>query len=73
MKELYKHEVALVGEKIKNIRTNLNISQQELAYRAEVDIRTIQRAEKGEYGIGLDVLFAIANSMDVDPTDFFKD
>ena len=71
MKEIYKHGIISVGTKIKSIRLNLNISQQELAYRAEIDIRTIQRAEKGEYGIGLDVLFAIAHSLEVSPKDFF--
>lgn len=41
------------------------MTQQTLADLSELDIRTIQRIEAGEYGIGLHTLFALADSLDI--------
>ena len=38
------------------------MTQQTLADLCELDIRTIQRIEVGEYGIGLHILYALADA-----------
>ena len=44
------------------------MTQQVLADECNVDIRTIQRIEKGEFGFGLNILFAIALAFDMHPS-----
>lgn len=48
------------------------MSQQELADKCEIDIRTIQRIEKGEYGFGLHILFALAEALKIEAYDLLK-
>ena len=66
-KVVYKEQVQQFGLEIKRLREAKKISQQELAYRCDVDIRTIQRIEKGDYGVGLHNLFALAIALEVPP------
>lgn len=49
------------------------MTQQTLAALCEVDIRTIQRIEKGEFGFGLHLLFALADAFEVELPELFKD
>ena len=64
MQKAPSQELILLGEKIKKIREKKLMSQSTLASMCDVDIRTIQRIEKGEYGFGVPLLFAIANALD---------
>ena len=73
MEKLYTKEIKEVGLKIKNLRESKALTQQGLADLCEVDIRTIQRIEKGEFGFGLHILFAIAEALGVKPGDLLKD
>jgi transcriptional regulator with XRE-family HTH domain len=68
------HEVQIkqFGARIKKLRAAALLSQQELADRSEIDIRTVQRIEKGEYGVGLHNLFALAAALCVKPEDLLK-
>lgn len=72
VKDEFKPEIVLIGKKIREFRLSINISQQELAYRSDVDIRTIQRIENGEFSCGIDIFISIARSLHVSPKDFFK-
>ena len=60
-----KHEpVAIVfGQVVQEQREKLNMSKQELADKAEVDVRTISRVEAGESGVGLYSVFTIAAAL----------
>jgi transcriptional regulator with XRE-family HTH domain len=73
VEKLYTKEIKEVGLKIKNLRESKALTQQGLADLCEVDIRTIQRIEKGEFGFGLHILFAIAEALGVKPGDLLKD
>ncbi len=65
MQKAPSQELILLGGKIKKIREKKLMSQSTLASMCDVDIRTIQRIEKGEYGFGVPLLFAIANALDI--------
>ena len=57
--------IQIVASNLKLLRSKAKISQQELAYRSHLDIRTIQRLEKGQYSPTLTVLLSIAEGMGV--------
>ena len=73
MQKEYSQELILLGEKIKKIRVQKEMSQSTLAAMCDVDIRTIQRIEKGEYSFGISLLFAIAAALNRKPEDLIKD
>lgn len=55
-----------IGTLIKELRLKKGITQEELAYRTEISVRTIQRIEKGEVDPRAYTLKAIASALDVD-------
>lgn len=73
MQKAYSSEIKRLGEKIKAIRISKNMTQQTLADLCEIDIRTVQRIEKGEFGIGLHILFAIAEAFEFKAYDLLKE
>lgn len=72
MEKAYEAEIKKLGLRIKKLREGANMSQQELADKCEIDIRTIQRIEKGEYGFGLHILFALAEALKTQPYELLK-
>jgi transcriptional regulator with XRE-family HTH domain len=60
------------GQVIKNLRQEQQITQLELAVLCDVDIRTIQRIEKGVNSITLGLIFALANSLKCKPSYLFQ-
>lgn len=65
MQNNYEIELKILGQKIKMLRESKKMTQQKLADVCEIDIRTIQRIEIGEYGSGLPVIFAIAEAFEI--------
>ncbi len=59
----------LIGEKVKRLRTTQALSQEKLAEKAGVDVRTIQRLENGENAKG-DTLQRVAEAFSVPVTEF---
>lgn len=59
------------GQKIKEIRTSLGMTQQELASKARVDLRTIQRIENGEVIPRSYTLKTIAKAMNTEESELF--
>ncbi|MBN8697403.1 MAG: helix-turn-helix transcriptional regulator [Bacteroidetes bacterium] len=72
MKKAYKQELKQLGKKIKAIRLSQKMTQEALADLCEIDVRTIQRIEKGENGIGINILFAISEALKISLPEFFK-
>lgn len=72
MQKAYKTEIKQFGKRVKKIRKANGLTQTELAGLCDVDIRTIQRIEAGEYGVGLHILFALAEALEVEPSDLVK-
>lgn len=71
-KDRYKSKIEEFGALVKKVRENQGKTQQRLADDCEVDLRTIQRIEKGEYGPGLHVVYALADALEVQPYYLFS-
>ncbi|MBX3163112.1 MAG: helix-turn-helix transcriptional regulator [Bacteroidetes bacterium] len=72
MQKAYASEIKKLGKRIKKLREEKQFSQQELAGFCDVDIRTIQRIEKGEFGTGLHIMFAIADAFEMSISELFN-
>jgi transcriptional regulator with XRE-family HTH domain len=73
MEKAYNQELKRLGKKIKEIRIKKNFTQQYLSGLCDVDIRTIQRIEKGEFGIGLHILYAMADAFSMSVSKLLED
>ena len=60
------------GERLKELRTNLNCSQKELAEKTGLTLRTIQRIENNEVKPSLYSLKVIGEALKTDVSDFVK-
>jgi len=67
VKKNYEKELLLIGRKINQIRISKNLTQSSLSSLCDIDIRTIQRIEKGEFNMSLKILFAISDVLDISP------
>ena len=63
----YSQELLKLGQKIRVIRISKNLTQNDLATICDVDIRTIQRIERGQLNMSLKVFFAICESLQTKP------
>lgn len=61
------------GRRIKTFRTALNISQEELAYRSELNRTYMGALERGEKMPSLNTILKLCNGLNISPSDFFKD
>jgi len=58
-----------LSKKIKELRTKLGLSQEELANQSNLSLRTIQRIEAGDTEPRGDTLKRLANTLEVTPND----
>ena len=65
-------DIKTVGLRIREIRKNKKISQEELANSTGINCRTILWIENGHTIPTLDTLVKISQSLDCDITDFFE-
>jgi transcriptional regulator with XRE-family HTH domain len=68
----YDKEFILIGQNIKEIRVSKKLTQSSLASLCDIDIRTIQRIEKGEFNMSMKILFAICESLQITPISLLK-
>jgi len=61
-----------IGEALKKLRVNNNLSMQELATLAEIEKSQIYRIEKGKVDVRISTLYLLADTLKVDVTDFFS-
>lgn len=59
----YESEIIKLGLLIKELRVKEKITQEQLSTLCNVDVRTIQRIEKGQQNITISLLFSIADSL----------
>lgn len=57
----------IVGDRIRDLRTRLGVTQQELGESAEIHFTNIGKIERGETNPGLVVLVRLAAALGVDP------
>ncbi len=72
MEKTYTAQLVKLGLKIKRLREARGLTQQDLAGLCEIDIRSIQRIEKGEYGLGLHIFFALSAAFKMTPSQLLK-
>ena len=66
-KNSYESEVILLGSIIRRIRLEKGMTQEHLSTLCDVDVRTIQRIEKGKQNLSFRLLFAIADALETRP------
>jgi transcriptional regulator with XRE-family HTH domain len=62
----------LLGSRIKSLREKLSMTQQILAGHLDVDVRTVQRIEKGEQNFSIDILFKIMETLEVSAEELLR-
>jgi transcriptional regulator with XRE-family HTH domain len=61
-----------VGQRIRQLRTELEISQEALAYKAEVDRTYITDVENGRRNVSVEILERIIAALNVSISEFFN-
>ncbi len=72
MQSSFENDLKQFGTEIKSVRKAKKITQLQLASLCDIDIRTIQRIEKGEFNPSLRVLIRIANAFDMSLSNLMK-
>ena len=71
-KSRYLSEIQKLGMEIRKLRMDKEMTQETLSSLCDIDVRTIQRIEKGQQNITLNILFAISESLNVKPEYLIK-
>ena len=66
-------EIELVGRRIRQLRLKNKMTQSHLATMCDVDIRTIQRIEKGQQNISLTLILSLITCLKIDVKDLLGD
>lgn len=61
-----------VGQRIRELRKELEISQEGLAYKAEVDRTYVTDVENGRRNVSLEILEKLIKALDVSIAEFFN-
>jgi len=61
-----------VGLRIRELRKQLELSQESLAYKAEVDRTYMTDVENGRRNVSLEILEKIIKALEVSLTEFFN-
>lgn len=56
--------IKVVGENIRQIRISKSLSQEEVAYTADIPVNQIGRIERGEINPTISTLYVIADALD---------
>jgi len=62
----------IFGEIIKQLRTERNLSQETLAFDADIDRTYISDIEKGDRNISIQVAFKLANALQISFSELIK-
>jgi transcriptional regulator with XRE-family HTH domain len=64
--------VKAFGENLKRIRQAKQISQEELAYRCDIELSQIGRIERGVINTSISNVFLIAEALGIEPKELFS-
>ncbi len=62
----------LLGQRVRELRKQAGLTQEELADKADTDFRNIGRIERGESHIQLNTLVRVAEALEVSPADILE-
>lgn len=62
-----------IGEKIKELRSRLGISQEALAHLADLDRTYVNSVENGKRNISIENIEKLAKALNISVRDFFDD
>ena len=65
-------EIKRFGKWVRQIRIAKNISQENLAYEAEIEYSQVSRIERGIINTSISQVFAIAKALNIEPWVLFK-
>lgn len=57
---------------LKKLRRLRGLSQEELAYRAEIDRTYVSLLERQKYGATIDVIAKLAEALEIEPSELLK-
>ena len=60
------------GKRVRQLRIAKNISQENLAYDAEIEYSQVSRIERGIINTSISQVFAIAKALNIEPWVLFK-
>lgn len=63
----------VIGNRIRDLRSNMGLSQEKLALKADLDRTYLAGVENGKRNISIRSLEKIINALEVSFQDFFKD
>lgn len=69
MSEFISYDKIIVGNRIREYRDKLGLTQEALAERIERSWRLVADLERGAVGMSMDTLFALCNVLRVTPND----
>lgn len=61
-----------IGQRIKELRKGLELSQESLAYKAEVDRTYVTDVENGRRNVSIEILEKLIRALEISFTDFFN-
>ena len=70
--ETYTSQLEKLGKRVKRLREKMDLTQKELGERVNVNPRTIQRVEAGEFPVGIHTLLLIASVLETDASVLLK-
>lgn len=59
------------GAHLRHLRKQRELSQEQLAWKADLELSQISRIERGVIGAGLSQVFKIAQALEIHPRDLF--
>ncbi len=60
------------GENLRNIRLSRELTQEQLAFNADIAISQIGRIERGEINATISTVSALANALEIEINDLFN-
>ena len=73
MQEIIRERRYALGQSIRTLRKQRQLSQEQLAALAEIDRAYMGRIERGEQSISLDKIWAICDALEITPVALFEE
>jgi len=65
-------EIKQFGERLRTLRREAKMSQEQLSWDAEIGLRSVQRLESGQNAASIDLIFSISKALNINPDELFK-